>query len=170
MTGRWSRLPDQRGSAVGLTGPELVSWLRDLQATLALDFAFLSRALDERSARPDAVRDLGERLLDLGRALVRRADHLNEAVLASLPAHGWLPQAGAPENAPRLAHQVGRRPLRCGPVYLGLCGAACFPMYGRDPHDHTKRYERCARCQSKAGTLMGRERPGKPDGEGESEN
>lgn len=157
MTGHWSRLPEQRSSAVGLTGPELVTWIRDLQATLALDHAFLARALDERCPRPDAVRDLGERLLDLGRALIRRADHLNEVVLASLPAHGGLPQAGAPENAVRLAHQVGRRPLRCGPVYLGLCGAACFPVFGQDPHNHTKRYARCTECQSKGGAAMLRE-------------
>ncbi len=127
-----------------------MQWIRDLQASLALDLAFLTRALDERSPRPDAVRDLGERLLDLGQALLRRADRMNEAVLSSLPSHGWLPQAGAPRTAARTAHQVGRRPLRCGPVYLGLCGAACFPVYGRDPHDRTSRYERCTECLRKA--------------------
>jgi hypothetical protein len=126
-----------------------VRWIRDLQSSLALDLGFLTKALDERTPRPDAVRDLGERLLDLGRTLTRRADRMNETVLASLPAHGWLPQAGASATAKRLAHQVGRHPLRCGPVYLGLCGAACFPVYGLDPHDHTGRYEQCPDCQRK---------------------
>jgi len=156
MTDSRTTPPAQRGAVPSRpTGPELMQWIRDLQASLALDLAFMSRALDERSPRPDAVRDLGERLLDLGRALIRRADQMNETILATLPPHGWLPQAGAPRNAPRIAHQVGRRPLRCGPVYLGLCGSACFPVYGHDPHDHTSRYEHCPECQEKAAGSTG---------------
>ncbi|MBB4689725.1 hypothetical protein [Amycolatopsis jiangsuensis] len=132
-----------------MTDLRLLERIRDLQASLATDLAFLARAVDEEAPRPDAVRDLGERLLDLGGALVARADELNAKVLATLPAHGWLPEAGARRRALGLAHQVGPRPLRCGPIFLALCGAACFPFYGRDPDDRTARHELCPACRTR---------------------
>ncbi|MFF0145060.1 MULTISPECIES: hypothetical protein [Amycolatopsis] len=124
----------------------LLARIRDLQVSLATELAFLTRSVDEQAPRPDVLRDLGERLLDLGGALVERADELNTAVLATLPAHGWLPEAGTRQRALGVVHQVGPRPLRCGPIFLALCGAACFPFYGRDPAGRTARHERCPAC------------------------
>lgn len=136
-----------------LTDARLFGRIRDLEASLATDLAFLTRAVEEEAPRPDALRDLGERLVDLGGALLRRADEVNAAVLATLPAHGWLPGAGARHHATGPAHQVGPRPLRCGAVFLALCGAACFPFYGKDPTDRTARHEHCPVCQAREGTV-----------------
>jgi hypothetical protein len=44
--------------------------------------------------RPDALRDLGERLGDLGGDLTARAADLNTITLAKLPASRWIPEAG----------------------------------------------------------------------------
>ncbi|GAA3559772.1 hypothetical protein GCM10022222_49350 [Amycolatopsis ultiminotia] len=140
-----------------MTTLRLLARIRDLQAALATDLEFLARALDVQAPRPDVVRDLGERLLDLGGALVERADELNAEVLATLPAHGWLPEAGARRRALGVAHQVGPQPLRCGPVFLALCGAACFPFYGRDPLDRTVRHERCESCRERQDSTGRRE-------------
>ncbi|MFI5610567.1 hypothetical protein [Amycolatopsis sp. NPDC051903] len=134
-----------------VTDAILLARIRDLQASLATDLAFLTRTIEEDAPRPDALRDLGERLLDLGGALVTRSDELNDALLATLPPHGWLPEAGARRHAMGVAHQVGSRPLRCGPVFLALCGAACYPFYGRDATNRSARHERCEACQARLG-------------------
>ncbi|WP_410569538.1 hypothetical protein [Amycolatopsis sp. cmx-4-61] len=120
--------------------------LRDLHASLAPDVAWLARTVGEEAPRPDILRDLGERLADLGGDLVARADELDAQVRAGLPEDGWLPEAGARRRALAVAHQVGPHPLRCGPIFLAVCGAACFPFYGTDPTGRTARHERCEKC------------------------
>ncbi|WP_326837772.1 hypothetical protein VSH64_23300 [Amycolatopsis rhabdoformis] len=131
-----------------VTDAVLLERIRDLHASLGMDLAFLARTIDERSPRPDAMRDLGERLLDLGGALVSRSDEVNAAVLAKLPPDGWLPEAGSSRHVIGPVHQVGPRPLRCGAVYLALCGSACFPFYGRDPANRSARHYRCEACEA----------------------
>lgn len=137
-------------AGAALTGAEedrrLLERIRDLHGSLASDLAWLARTVGEETPRPDILRDLGERLADLSADLVTRADELDAQVRATLPDHGWLPEAGARRRALALAHQVGPRPLRCGPIFLAVCGAACFPFYGTDPADRTARHERCERC------------------------
>lgn len=130
----------------------LLARIRDLHGSLATDLAFLTRAFEEDSPRPDALRDLGERLLDLGAALVKTSDELNAAVLATLPPDGWLPEAGARRHAIGVVHQVGPRPLRCGAVFLALCGSACYPFYGRDGSHRSARHERCEGCVARMGS------------------
>jgi hypothetical protein len=143
------RLP---GSVAGpvLTGTDrdrrLVERIHDLHGSLGVDVIWLARTLDDETPRPDILRDLGERLAELGADLVSRADELDAEVRATLPDHGWLPEAGARRRALAVAHQVGPHPLRCGPIFLAVCGAACFPFYGTDPTGRTARHERCERC------------------------
>lgn len=140
------------GSVAGsvLTGTDrdqrLVERVHDLHGSLGHDVAWLARTLDDETPRSDILRDLGERLADLGADLVTRADELDARVRATLPDHGWLPEAGARRRALAVAHQVGPHPLRCGPIFLAVCGAACFPFYGTDPTGRTVRHERCERC------------------------
>ncbi|MEU0536291.1 hypothetical protein [Amycolatopsis tolypomycina] len=133
-----------------LTGDDrdhrLLERIRDLHASLAPDLAWLARTVGEEAPRPDILRDLGERLADLGVDLISRADELDAQVRAGLPDHGWLPEAGARRRALAVAHQVGPHPLRCGPIFLAVCGAACFPLYGTDPTGRTARHERCEKC------------------------
>lgn len=133
-----------------LSGPDrdqrLLDRVRDLHGSLGLDIGWLARTLDGEQPRADILRDLGERLADLGADLVGRADELDAAVRATLPEHGWLPEAGARRRALAVAHQVGPHPLRCGPIFLAVCGAACFPFYGTDPAGRTARHERCPKC------------------------
>ena len=124
----------------------LLERIRDLHASLAPDVAWLARTVGEEVPRPDILRDLGERLADLGADLITRADELDAQVRAGLPDHGWLPEAGARRRALAVAHQVGPHPLRCGPIFLAVCGAACFPFYGTDPTGRTARHERCEKC------------------------
>ncbi|WP_410671893.1 hypothetical protein [Amycolatopsis sp. cmx-4-68] len=129
----------------------LLERIRDLHESLAPDLAWLARTVGEEEPRPDILRDLGERLADLGADLAARADELDAQVRATLPDHGWLPEAGARRRALAVAHQVGPHPLRCGPIFLALCGAACFPFYGGDPSGRTERHARCPDC---AGRLL----------------
>jgi hypothetical protein len=124
----------------------LLDRLRDLNDSLVAEVPWFARTIGEDSLRPDILRDLGERLAELGTDLIARADDLCSDILATLPAHGWLPQAGARRCVLGVAHQVGPRPLRCGSVFLALCGAACFPFYGTDPAGKTARHERCEVC------------------------
>ncbi|MCU1679860.1 MAG: hypothetical protein JWQ81_599 [Amycolatopsis sp.] len=67
--------------------------------------------------RPDALRDLGERLGDLGGDLTARAADLNTITLEKLPGSRWIPEGGTPPGVRRLAHYVGEEPLRCGLVF-----------------------------------------------------
>ncbi|WP_307793424.1 hypothetical protein [Amycolatopsis sp. MtRt-6] len=124
----------------------LLERIRDLHGSLAPDLAWLARTVGEEVPRPDILRDLGERLADLGADLITRADELDAEVRAGLPEHGWLPEAGARRRALAVAHQVGPHPLRCGPIFLAVCGAACFPFYGTDPTGRTARHEQCEKC------------------------
>ena len=124
----------------------LLERIRDLHTSLAPDLAWLARTVGEEAPRPDILRDLGERLADLGEDLITRADELDAEVRAGLPDHGWLPEAGARRRALAVAHQVGPHPLRRGPIFLAVCGAACFPFYGTDPTGRTTRHERCEKC------------------------
>ncbi|MEV7094056.1 hypothetical protein AB0M80_14605 [Amycolatopsis sp. NPDC051045] len=124
----------------------LLERIRDLHASLVPDLAWLARTVGEEAPRPDILRDLGERLADLGTDLITRADELDAQVRAGLPDHGWLPEAGARRRALAVAHQVGPHPLRCGPIFLAVCGAACYPFYGKDPTGRTARHERCEKC------------------------
>src|SRR5438046_6325602 len=105
---------------------DLFARLRDLHDSLGGDIDWL-----DGTSRPDGLRDLGERLTELGGALLRRATELNDAVLASLPADRWLPGASATPDRTRPAHLVEAWPIRSGLVYLAVCGAACYPYYGR---------------------------------------
>lgn len=145
---RWQQAEGKRHAV--LTGTDrdrqLLDRVGDLHTSLASDVAWLARTLDDEQPRPDILRDLGERLGDLGQDLVARADELDAEVLATLPDHGWLPEAGARRRALSVAHQVGPHPLRCGPIFLAVCGAACLPFYGTDPAGRTARHERCERC------------------------
>lgn len=124
----------------------LFNRLRDLQKTLGQDVDWLTRQY-----RPDALRDLGERLRDLGGDLIARAADLNAVTLARLPASRWIPEAGPRPGAPRLAHYVGEEPLRCGFIFLARCGAACYPFYGIDLTGRIHRHHRCPACQRFAG-------------------
>ncbi len=126
----------------------LLDRIRDLHASLGPDLAWLARTVGEEAPRPDILRDLGERLADLGADLVARADELDAEIRAALPDDGWLPEAGARRRALAVAHQVGPHPLRCGPIFLAVCGAACYPFYGKDPTGRTARHERCGKCLS----------------------
>jgi hypothetical protein len=143
------------GVLVGVAAPvltgstedrRLLDRLRDLHSSLAPDLTWLARTVGDEAPRPDVLRDLGERLAELGAALVARADEIYAQVRATLPDDGWLPEAGARRRALAVAHQVGPHPLRCGPIYLAVCGAACFPFYGTDPTGRTARHERCEKC------------------------
>lgn len=145
------------GVFVGVVEPDvndtlLLERIRDLHASLGADLAFLARTFEEDLPRPDALRDLGERLLDLGGALVARSDELNAAILAVLPPDGWLPEAGTRRHVIGVVHQVGPRPLRCGNVFLALCGSACYPFYGRDATNRAARHQRCESCQAWQGS------------------
>ncbi len=127
----------------------LLDRLRDLRGSLGADLPYITRMVEEDTPRADVLRDLGERLSDLGAALLRRAEDVNADVLAKLPDDGWLPEAGACHRALGVAHNVGPRPLRCGRVYLAVCGAVCFPFYGRDLSGRTARHEHCRRCRDR---------------------
>ncbi|MEV6909948.1 hypothetical protein [Amycolatopsis sp. NPDC051071] len=127
----------------------LLDRLRDLHGSLGVDITSVTRMVEDDAPRADVLRDLGERLSELGAALLRRSDDVDADVLAKLPEDGWLPEAGVRHRALGVAHNVGERPLRCGRVYLALCGAVCFPFYGRDLSGRTARHERCRRCQDR---------------------
>ncbi|MBB5856108.1 hypothetical protein ACFQ05_24860 [Amycolatopsis umgeniensis] len=127
----------------------LLDRIRDLHGSLGTDLSCITRMVEDDTPRADLLRDLGERLCELGAALLRRSDDVNADVLAKLPDDGWLPEAGARHRALVVAHNVGARPLRCGRIYLALCGAPCFPFYGRDPAGRTARHERCRDCQDR---------------------
>ena len=123
------------------SGAALFDRLRDLRNSLREDLIWLTSHPD----RADGLRDLGERLTDLGTGLLRLAADVNAQILAKLPAAGWLPEAGTyPRGA---AHFAGERPIRCGPVFLAVCGAACFPFYGRDTAGRINRHPRCEACE-----------------------
>ncbi|MEC3982243.1 hypothetical protein [Amycolatopsis sp. H20-H5] len=126
MTDGEDRLPDR---------------IKDLHASLATGIGWLLQNMSEDGVRPDVLRDLGA-------DLVRRSDALDAEILAHLPGDGWLPEAGARWRALPVAHNVGPRPLRCGAVFLSLCGAACFPFYGKDPLGETVRHHTCPDCRS----------------------
>ncbi|WP_410589691.1 hypothetical protein [Amycolatopsis sp. lyj-23] len=66
----------------------LLERIRDLHASLAPDVAWLARTVGEEAPRPDILRDLGERLADLGADLIARADELDAEVRAGLPEDG----------------------------------------------------------------------------------
>lgn len=121
--------------------------LRDLQGTLGEDLDWLAPHPPGRPPRADGLRDLGERLADLGTALIQRADELNASVLAKLPKELWIPEAATAPGRVRKAHYAGQRPIRCGLVYLAMCGAACYPYYGRDSAGKIARHPPCAACQ-----------------------
>ena len=120
---------------------DLFARLRDLHDSLGGDIDWL-----EGNTRPDGLKDLGERLLELGGDLLRRASELNNAVLAALPADRWLPEASAVPNQARPAHLVAAWPIRSGLVYLAVCGASCYPYYGRDTASRIARHPRCPAC------------------------
>ncbi|GAA1960703.1 hypothetical protein GCM10009754_34160 [Amycolatopsis minnesotensis] len=120
--------------------------LRDLQSSLIQDVGWLVESQCDGAPRADGLRDLGERLADLSTVLLARADELDAAALAKLPPDRWIPAADTAPREPGLAHCVGERPLRCGLVYLALCGAACFPLYGKDPARRIDRHTRCGQC------------------------
>jgi len=137
---------------IGVAEPDLsgdlrlLDRLRDLHDSLAAEVPWFARTIGEDALRPDILRDLGERLADLGADLIARADELCIGMLALLPDHGWLPEVGAQRREPGFAHQVGPRPLRCGRMFVGLCGAACYPLYGTDPAGKTARHQQCSIC------------------------
>jgi hypothetical protein len=127
----------------------LLERIRDLQGSLEIDLASITRMVEEDALRADVLHDLGERLAELGADLISRSDEVNAEVLAKLPEDGWLPEAGVHHRALIVAHNVGPRPLRCGRIYLALCGAACFPFYARDLSGRTARHDRCPVCEDR---------------------
>lgn len=127
----------------------LLDRLRDLHGSLSTDIGVVTRMVEDDVPRADVLRDLGERLTDLGTALLARSDDVDADVLAKLPDDGWLPEAGERHRALLVAHHVGERPLRCGRIYLAVCGAPCFPFYGRDRSGRTARHERCPTCRDR---------------------
>jgi hypothetical protein len=120
---------------------DLFSRLRDLHDSLGGDIDWL-----EGNRRPDGLKDLGERLTELGGDLLRRATELNDAVLATLPADRRLPEACTGPDRTRPAHLVAGWPIRSGLVYLAVCGAACYPYYGRDTAGRIAGHPRCPAC------------------------
>ena len=136
-----------------MTEPDsaLFNRLRDLQRSLGDDLDWL---ICHRH-RSDGLHDLGERLRDLGAELIRSANELNAAVLAKLPVDKWLPEAATRPGKIRDAHYVGEWPIRCGPIYLAVCGAACFPFYGRDPAHRIVRHPPCKAYEGWAGSPRG---------------
>ncbi|WP_037319566.1 hypothetical protein [Amycolatopsis orientalis] len=127
----------------------LLDRIRDLHGSLGTDLVCITRMVEDDTPRADLLRDLGERLTELGAALLRRSDDVDADVLAKLPEDGWLPESGTRHRALAMAHNVGARPLRCGRIYLALCGAPCFPFYGRDLAGRTTRHERCRTCRDR---------------------
>ena len=136
-----------------LTGTDrdrrLVERVHDLHGSLGHDVTWLARTLDDATPRLDILRDLGERLSELGADLVARADELDAR---SAPPSRTT--AGSPKRAHGGAHwpsptRSARTPLRCGPIFSAICGAACFPFYGTDPTGRTARHERCERCRDR---------------------
>lgn len=121
----------------------LFNRLRDLQCSLGDDLDWLTY----HPHRADGLHDLGERLTDLGSSLILHAAEVNATILAKLPTAGWLPEAGTRPGKARAAHFVGERPIQCGLVYLAVCGAACFPFYGRDTTGRIERHRRCEACE-----------------------
>lgn len=124
----------------------LLGRVRDLSSTLGEDLDWLTHNRFGDAPRADGLRDLGERLTELGADLTRRAAELDHGAAVRLPDDGWIPEAGPPAGRPRLAHYVGRGELRFGLVYLAACGAACYPFYGKDPAARIARHPRCPTC------------------------
>jgi hypothetical protein len=129
---------------------QLLERLQDLDKSLAPDIAWLLRNPCGDTPRADGLRDLGERLSDLGEALLKRSDELDRHAAVRLPPEGWIPEAGPPAGRIRAAHYVGRGELRYGPLYLATCGAPCLPFYGKDPIHRIARHPRCTACTSAA--------------------
>lgn len=126
----------------------LLDRIRDLNETLGQDIIWLSRDRCGDVPRADGLRDLGERFIDLGTDLVKRADELDRRVAFRLPADGWIPEAVTAADRHRpVAHYVGRGELRYGQVYLATCGAACFPSYGTDRAARIADHPRCQVCR-----------------------
>ncbi len=119
--------------------------LHDLATTLPKDITWLSPT----PIRADSLRDLGERLNEVGTDLVTYADELDRLAAQRLPAGGWIPEAGTPSLGQRRAHYVGKGRLRLGLLYIANCGAACFPFYGHDLTGKITRHERCGSCIAK---------------------
>lgn len=119
--------------------------LHDLAETLPEDVGLLPSS----TMPADGLRDLGERLEELGRDLVSYANGLDHLAAQRLPADGWIPEAGAASREERHAHYVGRGRLRIGMFYIATCGAACFPFYGRDTEGKIAGHERCGTCVTK---------------------
>ncbi|MDT7729623.1 MAG: hypothetical protein QOI21_6199 [Actinomycetota bacterium] len=124
----------------------LLGRVRDLSKSLGEDLDWLIKNHFADTPRADGLRDLGERLAELGADLLKRADQLDQGVAAKLPESGWIPEAGPPANGLRVAHYVGRGELRFGLVYLAACGAACYPFYGKDPTARIARHPTCGVC------------------------
>ena len=122
--------------------------LRDLAGTLPEDPAWLSPA----PLHAGGLRDLGERLGELGADLVTYAGELDRLAAQRLPANGWIPEAGTTSGEERRAHYVGEGRSRFGLIYIAHCGAACFPFYGQDAQGEITHHERCSSCVAKAVT------------------
>lgn len=113
--------------------------LHDLASTLLEDLSLAP-------LRADGLRDLGERLGELGAGLVSYAYELDLLAAQRLPAGGWIPEAGPASREQRRAHYVGNGQLRSGLVYIAQCGAACFPFYDQDVAGKIAHHERCGSC------------------------
>ncbi len=119
--------------------------LHDLARTLPEDITWLSPI----PMRADGLRDLGERLSELGADLATYADELDRLAAQRLPPNGWILEAGTKPRNSRRAHYVGKGKLRFGLIYISNCGAACFPFYGRDLTGKIASHERCSSCIAK---------------------
>ncbi len=86
--------------------------------------------------------ELSEILAELGNNLKMLARR------ASTPVIGWIPETGHPDqNDTRVAHRTGDRTARRGLTFISLCGAECYPFYGRDSEKKILAHPKCSACE-----------------------
>lgn len=86
--------------------------------------------------------ELSETLAELGdklKMLTRRA---------SIPHSGWMPEIGqSNQSGCRVAHRAEEKAVRRGLALVSLCGADCYPFYGRDSEKKILTHPKCGTCE-----------------------